>query len=258
MQIIISPAKKMKSDVDSLPHKTLPPLIDAAETLLAQLQSMTDAQLQSLWQCNDAIAELNIRRVRQMNLRAAQTPAILAYEGIQYQYMAPGVFEDGQYQYLSDHLRILSGLYGILRPFDGVTPYRLEMQAKLPTASSADLYGFWGHRLADFLASEGDVLLNLASKEYSKAVLPHLPKKLQVITCTFAELQNGKPVEKGTLCKMARGEMVRWMAEHRVRTPAELRSFDRLQYRFSPAHSTATQLVFLKTAGTQTAEVRFT
>ena len=146
-------------------------------------------------------------------------------------------------------MRILSGFYGLLRPFDGVTPYRLEMQAKLPVDGHRDLYGFWGGALARELAAETDFVLNLASKEYSRAVEPHLPKSVRFLTCTFGEWKGGKVVEKGTLCKMARGQMVRWLAEHNVTSRADIRAFDLLGYRFQPELSTESHYVFLKNNG---------
>ena len=140
MRIIISPAKKMNVDCDSLPWRNLPQMLPRSEELLETLRAMTGAELKALWKCNDALASLNIERLSSMNLKERLTPAILAYEGIQYQYMAPNVFTAVQYAYIEEHLRILSGFYGILRPFDGVTPYRLEMQAKLETRKGKDLY----------------------------------------------------------------------------------------------------------------------
>ena len=181
-----------------------------------------------------------------MDLSRSLTPAILSYEGIQYRYMAPTVFEQSQLDYIRDHLRILSGFYGLLRPFDGVTPYRLEMQAKLAVDGCRDLYAFWGGTLAEALAAETNLVVNLASKEYSKAVEPHLPASVRFLTCTFGEEKGGKILEKGTACKMARGQMVRWMAEHGIDRAEDLRNFDGLGYAFSPAHSTESNFVFLK------------
>lgn len=246
MRIIISPAKKMNVDTDSFAVEGLPRFIDEAEQLKAALQGMSPKELQTLWKCNDAIAALNVERLRNMDLRRRLTPAILAYEGIQYQYMARGVFETGQLNYIREHLRILSGFYGLLRPFDGVTPYRLEMQARLSLPGKKDLYAFWGGRLAEQLAAETDFVLNLASKEYSRAVEPHLPASVRFLTCTFGEWKDGKIVEKGTMCKMARGQMVRWLAEHNITNPPDIRDFTDLGYRFSPAHSTEYHNVFIK------------
>lgn len=127
MRIIISPAKKMNVDVDSFGCKGLPQLLPKTEQLLARLRSMSLEELKALWKCNDQIAELNYERLQTMDLRRWLTPAVIAYEGIQYQYMAPGVFTYDELDYIQENLRILSGFYGILRPFDGVTPYRLEM-----------------------------------------------------------------------------------------------------------------------------------
>ena len=148
MKIIISPAKNMNVDTDSLPVRDLPAFLDQTEELCRELQSKSPEELQKHWKCNDKIAALNIERLRQRDLRRNLTPAVLAYEGIQYQYMAPGVFETGQFTYLQEHMRILSGFYGMLRPFDGVTTYRLEMQARLSLHGCPYMYACWGERLA--------------------------------------------------------------------------------------------------------------
>lgn len=246
MRIIISPAKKMQVDEDSLAPEALPGFLTETEQLLSALRALSAGQLQALWKCNDALAKLNVERVEKMELSAHLTPAILSYEGIQYQYMAPGVMERAQLDYLREHLRILSGFYGVLRPFDGVTPYRLEMQARLAVGECRDLYGFWSGKLAQTLAGETDCIINLASKEYSRAVKPHLPDACRFLTCTFAEWKNDKLVEKGTACKMARGQMVRWMAEQNVSDPEQLREFRELDYQYSPEHSAEHEFVFIK------------
>lgn len=246
MRIIIAPAKKMRADPDSLAPAGLPDFLPETEVLCAALRSMDPAALQRLWRCSDRIAALNVRRLEEMDLRRNLTPAILAYEGIQYQYMAPGVFSQGEYDYVQTYLRILSGFYGLLRPFDGVTPYRLEMQAKLAVGGARDLYGFWGDRLARRLFAETDCILNLASKEYSLCVSRFLEPSVRFVTCVFGQEKDGKVLEQGTQCKMARGEMVRYLAETGAETLEAVRGFDRLDYRFSPAHSDEETLVFLR------------
>ena len=248
MRIIIAPAKKMVVDTDSFAVDGLPVFLEQTERLKAALQRMSPSELQALWKCNDAIAKLNTERLSAMDLRRRLTPAIVSYEGIQYQHMAPGVMETAQLDYLREHLLILSGFYGLLRPFDGVTPYRLEMQAKLSVGDCRDLYEFWGDTLARQLASETDFVLNLASKEYSRAVEPHLPKSVRFLTCTFGEHKDGKVIEKGTMCKMARGQMVRWLAENNVTSWADIRAFDQLGYRFQPELSSENHDVFLKSS----------
>lgn len=246
MRIIISPAKRMVTDLDGFAPEGLPQFLPQAERLKAAMQGMSPQELQQLWRCNDAIAALNVERLGRMDLHRGLTPAILAYEGIQYRYMAPGVLERGQLDYIREHLRILSGFYGLLRPFDGVTPYRLEMQARLSVDGARDLYAFWGGRLACQLAEETDLVVNLASKEYAKAVEPHLPPRVKVLTCTFGERRGEKIVEKGTLCKMARGQMVRWLAEQGVTRAEEIRNFDGLGYRWDETRSTPRDLAFVR------------
>ena len=246
MRIIISPAKKMNVDTDSLPVRDLPAFLEQTEELCRELQSKSPEELQKLWKCNDQIAALNVERLRQMDLRRNLTPAVLAYEGIQYQYMAPNVFTSKEYDYIQEHLRILSGFYGVLRPFDGVTPYRLEMQAKLKIREAKDLYSYWNNSIAEYLFAETSCIINLASKEYSVCVSKYLPEHVRFITCVFGEEKNGKVMEKGTMCKMARGEMVRYMAEHQIKTLEDIKSFDRLDYAFDPERSDESTYVFVK------------
>ena len=245
MRIIISPAKKMKVDTDSFACRGLPLFLPKTEQLYQRLREMSYQELKALWKCNDRIAELNFQRLQTMDLRRQLTPAILSYEGIQYQYMAPGVFTYEALEYIQEHLRILSGFYGVLRPFDGVTPYRLEMQAKLQINQAKDLYSFWGKTIAECLFSETDCVLNLASQEYSRCVSAYLRDDRKFITCLFCEREDGRLVEKGTLCKMARGEMVRYMAEQQIDDLKRIQAFDRLGYRFAPEESGDSVYVFI-------------
>lgn len=191
MKLIISPAKKMNVDTDTMEIRGLPRFLDRTRLLCDWLKTMSYDQLKALWRCNDAIASLNYERLQHMELEERLTPAVLAYEGIQYRYMAPHLFSWEQFDYLDRHLRILSGFYGVLRPFDGVTPYRLEMGARLKTEGARDLYAFWGD-------------------------------------------------------KLARGQMVRWMAERAVTRAEELQEFRDLGYRFLPERSHPGRYVFLK------------
>ena len=246
MRIIISPAKKMKQDSDSLPYRDLPQFLPDTQRIAQRLQQMSAGELRKLWNCSEQIAALNVQRLQDMELQRGLTPAVLAYEGIQYQHMAPGVFTDGEYDYLQAHLRIISGFYGILRPFDGVTPYRLEMQAKLKIDGCSDLYAYWGDRLARRLLEETDCILNLASKEYSVCISKYLPASVKFITCVFGEEKDGKVIEKGTMCKMARGEMVRFMAEQNVTFPEQMQAFHQLGFRFDEKRSDQNHYVFLR------------
>lgn len=246
MRIIISPAKRMLVDTDSFAIDALPLFLEQTEQVKEVLQNMTPEELAHVWRCNSRIGALNMERLDSMDLYHGLTPAILAYDGVQYRYMAPGVMETAHYDYLREHLRILSGFYGMLRPFDGVVPHRLEMQSRLSVEGCRDLYQFWGERLAGQLAAETDLVVNLASKEYSRAVKPYLPESVRLLTCTLGEWKNGKVVEQATMCKMGRGQMVRWLAENNVTDRADIRAFDQLGYRFRPELSTEDRDVFLR------------
>ncbi len=246
MRIIISPAKKMIIDTDSLDYYQIPQFIKDAEVLLTYLKGLNYEKLKSIWNCSDKIATLNYDRIQKMDLYSNLTPAILSFEGIQYQYMAPGVFETKEFEYIETHLRIISGFYGILRPFDGVVPYRLEMQARLGSDDLNSLYEFWNRRLADELFSESDCIINLASKEYSKCISKYMGKKSRFITCIFGEKIGEKIVEKGTLVKIARGEMVSFMAEKQIDDVEDIKGFNRLNYAFVDYLSDENTYVFLK------------
>lgn len=243
--------------------------------------------LRKLWKVNDALLAQNIELLDRFEcvrdeadlddpaIAALVSPAVFSYVGIQYRSLAPEVLDLDALTWLQDHLWILSGFYGCARPFDAVEPYRLEMGARIAVDGARDLYAFWGDSIArridssepapndssdsfepgldESSASEtasGTVVINLASAEYAKAVLPHLSSSAQVVTCVFGEeLRAGKPVQRATASKIARGSMVRWMAERGCTNAAELTAFD-VGYRFAPEFSEqgerVLKLVFLR------------
>ena len=244
MKIILSPAKKMIVDTDNLAPVELPVYIDKTAEVLNWMKSKSKEELKAIWKCNDKIAEQNFNRLEKMDLYSGLTPAVLAYEGIAFQYMAPSVFEIQQFEYLQNHLRILSAFYGILKPMDGVTPYRLEMQAKAEIEEKINLYDYWGDRLYHSVIDDSRTIINLASKEYSKCIERYLSDKDNYITITFCELSGDKLITKGTYAKMARGEMVRYMAERNIENPTEIRKFDRLGYIFRGDLSSEAEYVF--------------
>lgn len=251
MKIIISPAKKMNIDSDTLEITGLPMFLERTGCLVEWLQSLSFTEARRLWGCNEKIAGLNVERLAHMDLYKNLTPALLSYEGIQYQYMAPRVFEGCHWEYVQSRLRILSGFYGMLKPLDGVTPYRLEMQTKGAPSGYRDLYEFWGNSLYDAIAEEEKgtaepLIVNLASKEYSRCIESYVKPPVRLITCVFGEFQNGKVLQKGTMAKMARGEMVRFMAEQRIECAEGLKDFERLGYTYREELSTDTEYVFIK------------
>ena len=244
MKIILSPAKKMNVDTDSLEMQGMPVFIEKTEEILCWMKSKSYAELKKLWNCNDKIAEQNFDRLKHMDLRKQLTPAVLSYEGIAYQYMAPAVFEGGQLAYVQEHLRILSAFYGVLKSMDGVVPYRLEMQARASVAGYKDLYDFWGAKLYEEVRDDSGIIINLASKEYAKCIEKYLKSEDTYITITFGELSEGRIITKGTYAKMARGEMVRFMAENSIEDPENMKEFDRLGYLYRDDLSSETEYVF--------------
>ncbi len=248
MKIIISPAKKIKKDSELLFEPNAPVFLTQAKELCSYIKTLTYSELKDLLMCNDAIATLNYERYKYMDFERNLCHALLAYDGIQYQYMSPLVFDNDCFSYVAKHLRILSGLYGVLHPLDGIQPYRLEMQAKLKTSFCKDLYDFWGDAISDELSVGETLVVNLASKEYSKIVEKHLSPSVQFVSCSFADIdkETGKLVEKGVYVKMARGEMVRFMAENNVLKVEELKGFTGLGFSYNKDKSKENLLVFTR------------
>lgn len=244
MKIILSPAKQMKVNTDFLSKTGEPVFLDDTKEILAWLKGKNREELKEIWKCNDKLTDENVRRIKDMDLYNGLTPALLSYEGIAYQYMAPTVFDNEQLKYIQEHLRILSAFYGVIKPMDGVTPYRLEMQAKMSIGSVKNLYEFWGNKLYKEVRDESRIIINLASKEYYKCIDRYLTKGDIFITCDFVEEANGKLVTKGTYAKMARGEMVRFMAEKNIKDPQDIKGFKRLGYIFKEKLSNDINFVF--------------
>ena len=244
MKIILSHAKKMITDTDSIEPIGLPEFIDKTTEILSWLRDKSKEELKAVWKCNDKILEQSFYRLENMNLYQMLTPAVLSYEGITFQYMAPSVFEDRHFAYVQNHLRILSAFYGVLKPMDGVTSYRLEMQSRVGIGDAKNLYEYWGNLLYRSVIDDSRVIINLASKEYSKCIEKYLTPQDRYITITFCELSGNKLVTKGTYAKMVRGEMVRFMAENNIENPVEIQKFDRIGYSFRSDLSSDSEYVF--------------
>jgi cytoplasmic iron level regulating protein YaaA (DUF328/UPF0246 family) len=240
VRLVISPAKRMRVDDDTLDPAllTAPAMIDDAVALARWLAARDADYLRRLWACNDDILDENLRRLATLpaDVRDASTPAVLSFDGIQYRSMAPAVFERGQFEYVQEHLRILSGLYGVLRPLDAVTPYRLEMGARLPRdvsgatvaagaasapgggsasasgaaraqglpGDAASLYAYWGARIHDevFSGVADRTVVNLASQEYARCVSAFLAPGERLVTCAFYELEGDPHAPAGEPCAL--------------------------------------------------------
>lgn len=244
MKIIIAPAKIMKIDRDSFPIQSKPQFLDKTRILERFLKSRSNEQLKDLWHASENVTKQSILQLENMNLDERLTPAILAFSGIQYQYMAPDLFTQPALDYIQKNLRILSGFYGMLRPFDGVCPYRLELNTKMVGFRDYSLYHFWGSDIAENLFQEDNIVIDLASKQYTRLVKPYLSQGRQLITVDFQELKNGKWKTVGVHAKMARGEMMRYIAEKQIKNPTDLQDFNDFEFQFEPDVSTKDHYVF--------------
>ena len=245
MKIIISPAKKMRREEYVAPlHR--PMFLKEAGELLSFLRSLSDSEKAKVWKVKGALLSSSLSSLSMLSLEDIGSPAIFSYDGIQYTYMSPSSFTDSMLEYAEKNLRIISGLYGLLRPLDGVGTYRLEMESPISIPGYGDLYSYWGGKIASSLMEDERLLVNLASAEYSKAVLPHLPSTVTVVTPVFLDWEKGRYVSKGVYAKMERGEMVRFLAETGAETVEDIKKFSSRGYEFSRFLSDSNTLCFVR------------
>lgn len=244
MQIIISPAKKMKVDQDDFTPLDTPRYLDQSVIIKRKLLSLSYDELKHLWHTSDKLTAENYDQLHHTDLNNALTPAVFSYVGIQYQYIAPNVLDEQSLTYLQNHLWILSAFYGVLRPFDGIVPYRLEMKSRLNINDNHNLYEFWGDKLYQNVRNQGPII-NLASKEYAQAITPYLQPEDKFIDVVFAQIVSGKLKTRATAAKMARGEMVRFIVENQLTSINDLKQFQTSGYNFDESRSTDRKLVFI-------------
>ncbi len=254
MIVTLSPSKGQ--DFDSpLPavKSTVPQMLDQSVQLIEALRRYSVEEIRELMQVSERIAALNVQRYR--NFRTPFTaknarPALFAFTGDVYRGIAASEYGEEELAFAQEHLRILSGLYGCLRPLDRIQPYRLEMKTKLPNPRGADLYQFWGERITrclnEALARQREpVLVNLASNEYFKVVKPKLLEG-RLLQINFKEVKNGKARTIAVFAKRARGMMADHIVRNRLQTVEGIKEFDREGYRFSAGDSDERQWTFVR------------
>jgi cytoplasmic iron level regulating protein YaaA (DUF328/UPF0246 family) len=253
MLILLSPAKSLDLDTPlpaELPH-TLPQFRQAAAQLIEVLRPLAPQQVASLMHLSDALAALNVARYAAWSPRFTAKnarPALLTFNGDVYEGLDARSLARSDLDWAQDHLAILSGLYGVLRPLDWMQPYRLEMGTRLATPAGANLYQFWGDRLAEHLNQRladdpAPVLLNLASQEYFKAV-DRKALRPRVVECVFEDWKGGSWKIISFHAKRARGLMARHAIQQRARKPEDLRGFDAEGWAHDAAASSTGRMVF--------------
>ena len=254
MLMVISPAKTLDFETPPTTKRyTQPQFLDHSQELISQLRDLTPAQIGELMHLSDKLSGLNAARFGSWN--PAFTPenakqALLAFKGDVYTGLDADTLSGPELTYAQKHLRMLSGLYGLLRPLDLMQPYRLEMGTKLANARGKDLYAFWGDRISEWLnealKEQGDdVLLNLASNEYFSAV-KRAALDARVIETEFRDQKNGQYKIISFYAKKARGMMARFVISERISTPKDLMQFDAHGYRYSKEQSSPDKLIFLR------------
>ncbi len=254
MYFLLSPAKNLNESHEFTPKfYSTPPLLNHAAELMNTLRQLAPQQIAELMHVSDKIALLNTER--NQNWQPPFTPqnakrAVYLFNGYVYEGLDAGSLNPAQTAYLQQHLRILSGLYGLLRPLDLIQPYRLEMGTPLRNTRGKNLYEFWGSCITDTLNRDladthSRTLVNLASLEYFKAVQPQ-KLNANIITPVFKDQKNGTYKIISFYAKRARGLMARYAAQHQIRHPEELKNFDTAGYRYNEAASSETEWVFLR------------
>jgi cytoplasmic iron level regulating protein YaaA (DUF328/UPF0246 family) len=252
MLIVISPAKTLDYTTPPVTSThTQPDYLEQSQRLIDILRNYSALDLAELMHLSMKLAELNFERYHAWRPEFTADnakQAVLAMKGDVYSGLDAETFSEGDFAFAQDHLRILSGLYGLLRPLDLMQPYRLEMGTKLANQAGKDLYAFWGGQITEGLnrqlAAQGDrVLINLASNEYFKAVKP---KQLdaRIITPQFKERKGDGYRMLGVYAKKARGLMSRYIITHRLGDPEQIKGFDSEGYAYNPALSGPDQWVF--------------
>jgi uncharacterized protein len=259
MLTVISPAKTLNFETSSSTSiATKPQFLDDAAILIQKLRSFSPKKLMGLMDISQDLAMLNARRylAYESGIAPALTKqAILAFDGDVYQGLDTSQFMDGEFEFAQAHLRILSGLYGVLRPLDMIQPHRLEMGTKLKVGRRKNLYDFWGSRITNSLneavaVSGSKVLLNLASQEYFGAVrVPEVAA--QIVTPVFLDRKGDAFKVVSFWAKKARGKMCAWIIHNRVDEVDSLRQFEAWGYRFNPAMSTMDTWAFTRDAPQQ-------
>ena len=254
---LLSPAKSLDYDTPlpaGLPH-TLPAFVPDAQRLIAVLREKSPQEVAALMSISDPLAALNVARYAAWQPRftaANARQAVMAFNGDVYEGLQARSLSPEDLEWAQAHVAILSGLYGVLRPLDWMQPYRLEMGTRLATDAGANLYQFWGARIAEHLnqrlaADATPVVVNLASQEYFKSV-DRKVLRARVVECVFEERKGAQYKVVSFFAKRARGLMARWAAQHRAATPRRLEAFDAEGYAFAPAASEPDRLVFRRHA----------
>lgn len=248
MLIVISPAKRLDWTAPES-ARTVPAFRAEANALVRKARRLSSADLQKMMKISESLAELNADRFARFD-DLEERPAALAFAGDTYQGLEAASLDSDEMDWAQEHLRILSGLYGVLRPMDAIRPYRLEMGSRLRTERGPNLYAFWGDRIAQALNTQADqvgtrVLVNCASQEYFGAV-DTKALRLRVITPVFMENRNGAPRVVSFSAKKARGAMARFIIQHRLCDADAIKAFDTGGYRYTPEMSEGDRWVFLR------------
>lgn len=235
----------MRSNVTYSGTSELPHFVEQTKLIAEQLQQLSIDEIQKMMKVNEKIATENYHRYQTFEVDALGTPALLAYHGLQYKSMCPDHFTEDEMLFAAENIRILSGLYGILKPTMSIYPYRLEMLTKINIGEVGNLYEFWRPSLNQYFSENNDIFINLASKEYSKVIPEQYKEAGKYITCTFLVKKGENDRVESTASKIARGKMVSYVVKNRFTQPEQLKNFSEDGFAFCQERSNEGEYVYV-------------
>ncbi|WP_242821409.1 YaaA family protein [Candidatus Arthromitus sp. SFB-rat-Yit] len=236
----------MKEVDDSYNNLTMPTYIEKAKEIVYKINSLSDEEIRNIMGIDGELLKINRCRYKKFKFDLNGNPAILSYTGTVYKNINANVFDNEEIEFCKDHIRILSGVYGILKPYDSIYEYRLEFKTKVKIGEFKDIYAYFGKCIYDDLVTYDNEILNLCSNEYSKAIIPYLSEKDEFVTCSFKIKKNNTIKSYAMDSKITRGKMVNFIVKNKINRYKDLREFNENGYSFNETLSNKNEYIFTK------------
>lgn len=246
MIAIISPSLTMKNCSDDFFDLSLPSQIEMSKKIVEEIRKLSEKDLEKVLSVSSKVGQLNFERYQNLKFDKSGGAAILSYTGTVYKNIKASIFDDEEIKFCSEHIRILSGLYGVLRPYDSIYEYRLELKTKINILGNEDLYKYFQDSMYKNLIHHDRKIVNLCSSEYSKVIIPYLSNEDEFLTCSFKINKNGILKSMSTDAKASRGSMVNFIVKNKINDFESLKNFNDNGYTFNERLSNSREYVFVK------------
>lgn len=246
MLVLLSPTKTMKIVDTPKYNLEIPVFIEKTKHIIEKLKSFEIDDFKKYMKVNEKIAIENVNRIKNFRFDKNGIMAIQAYDGISYKRFDVNSLSSDKLEYANKTIRVISAMYGVLKPTDSIYPYRLEMQSKISINNSKNIYDYWKDYIALQLEKDNDIIINLCSNEYTKSFLPYIKNEQKFFNCEFYISEYGKLKAQSTLVKQARGLMARFIVQNKIDDISLVKDFNLEGFEFSKSNSTQNNLVFIK------------